>query len=109
MKPYLVISYGGKIMSDSATGTDVPNTQPPIATKFVRFRQLGGVDFCHYLSPHFLDIYPDPRALTVVWANVSASSPSDPHQPGTCVVSSLWYLAGVHPPGMWRGLGDCER
>ena len=24
-------------MSDSATGTDVPNTQPPTASKFVRF------------------------------------------------------------------------
>ena len=39
--------------------------------------------------------YTDTRALTVVWANVSASSPSDQHRPGACVVSSLWYLAGV--------------
>ena len=60
---------------------------------------MGGVDFCHRLSPHFLDIYPDTATLTVVWANVSASLPSDPHQLGTCVVSSLWYLAGVHPRG----------
>ena len=43
--------------------------------------------------------YPDTRALTVVWANVSVSSPSDPHLLGTSVVSSLWYLAGVYPRG----------
>ena len=48
--------------------------------------------------------YTDTRALTVVWANVSASLPSDPHQLGTCVLSSLWYLAGVYLRG--RGAGS---